>query len=125
LGIAVAQRRGSLTEKLLEDDCRGRAFEGELTRGHRVEDDAERPEVGTSVDGVAASLLGRHVGYRSHSGTGGGEHRLGDTGCLCVLGAFVVLGESEVENFGVTTAGDENVFGFDVAMHDPAGVGGV
>ena len=35
------------------------------------------------------------------------------------------LGEAEIENFGVTISGDEDVGGFDVTVNDVLGVSGV
>src|SRR5262249_57856384 len=37
-------------------------------------------------------------------------------------GARVKLGKTEVKNFGVTTAGDENVSRFDISMDDAFGM---
>ena len=49
---------------------------------------------------------------------------MGICGARCAAGGSD-LGESEIENFGVAAAGDENIRGLDVAMHDAFGVRGV
>ncbi len=47
-------------------------------REHFVQDDTERPDVRAAVHGLAARLLGRHVGGRAddhaHGGHGGRGH---------------------------------------------------
>jgi hypothetical protein len=58
---------------LFLDDCHERfgaalSLEGAFSRGHLVEDRAERELVGTVVDGLSARLLGRHLTGRAHDG---------------------------------------------------------
>ena len=67
-GGVVARQRGPL--HLLPQHGRERvrdvlALERPLAGQHLVQDDAERPDVGASIDGLALRLLGRHVGGRA------------------------------------------------------------
>ena len=108
------------------------AAEGQLARGHFVEDDAERKKIGAGVEFFGAGLLGRHVGDGAERAAGAGEvigvgaaiggERVADGGFGAGAGDF---GEAEVENFCVAARGDENVGGLDVAVDDAFGVGGV
>jgi hypothetical protein len=80
----------------------------------RVQRDAEREQIRTRVDGLAAELLGRHVGGRSHEDAGRGEVHILD-------GAGVVAGErdAEVGHRHVSVGPEEHVVGLEVAVNDP------
>ena len=95
-----------------------------LPGGHFVENQAKRKNVGASVEGFAAGLLGRHVGERAHSDAGFGE-LLGSLRGIVGSRVGVKFGEAEVEDFGMIAFGDEDVGGFDIAMDDALGVSGV
>jgi hypothetical protein len=104
-----------------EEERAGRlGGEGQHARHELVEHHAEGPHVGAHVDGARADdLLGRHVPRRAHGDPGGG-----DALAAVVDGAR----EAEVEHLGDDRAarlrGEENVFGLEVAVHQPLGVGG-
>jgi hypothetical protein len=62
LGISPSHRRGRLGQQCLKDHRSRGAVEGQLTSGHLVQHDAERPQIGARIHCLAARLLGRHVG---------------------------------------------------------------
>src|SRR5262249_55184443 len=64
LGALRARRRRRLLDLLLQELHRALAGEGDLSREHLIEDDADGVEVGARVDGLTASLLGGHVSER-------------------------------------------------------------
>jgi hypothetical protein len=83
--LAHARRRGGrqrreidrLGEDGRDDVADGFAVEEPAAREHFVEDNAERPDVRAPVDGLAARLLGRHVGggAENHAGLRHGGRR--------------------------------------------------
>ena len=106
----------------------GVAREGAFAANHFVQHGAEGKNVGTIIDLLAAYLLGSHVGRGAHHDAGLGLHGLRGKrqvrqsprlrrrgGSLCPS-----FGQSEVEQLGVTVPGDENIFRFEIAMHDAA-----
>ena len=115
----------------MEDGVEGRgggvSAKGERAGGHLVEHRAEGKNVGASVEVFAERLFGRHVGDGAESAARTGEVWIvgaGDGGAVG-SGGGVSFGQTEVENFGVTTLGHEKICGLDVAMDDAFGVGGV
>ena len=86
-----------------------------------VQHDAEREQVGASIEVFPQGLLGRHVRYRAERRTG------------CVMAALSIvaasaprvhrreLREAEVEHLHVSARGDEDVGWLDVAMQDAFG----
>ena len=69
------------------------------------------------VDGAALRLLGRHVRDRAqHSAFAGLQ---GARGRAAVLLGHRELGQAEVEDLGAPVRGHQDVFGLEVAMHDP------
>ena len=99
------------------------ALEGHRA-GEAVEQDAaERVDVGPSIDLPALDLLGGHVRDRADELVGGGERR------ERLLGAHL-LDEPEVAQITVAARarrgrGEKDVGRLDVAVDQPAGVGGV
>ena len=77
---------------------------------HFIEDDAKREQVGTSVEGLAQSLLGGHVRDGAHGDAGASELEivLGDVGGKSGRGGGGALGnfgEAKVENLGASALG--------------------
>jgi hypothetical protein len=73
----------------------------------------------------AAHLLGRHVADRAEHQTGIRVRRRREV-CRsrCRRSFFRQLDEAEVENLHVAVRRDEDIFRFQIAMHDPLVVGG-
>ena len=125
---------GSLAGKLLptrllaqdRGERVGRAVAGEEPpAGQALEQaDAERPEVGSRIDGGALGLLGRHVGRRPEdlATHGGGESQGGGVGRRPhrVIGdvGHQRLGQTEVEDLDVPGRGHLDVGGLEVAVDD-------
>ena len=92
--------------------------------GHLIEHRAKREQIGAASSSLPAHLLGRHVGDGPERRAGAGEMLVGCRGSPCCAlrcgrgRAPVTLGQTEVENLGVTALGDENVGGLDVAVND-------
>ena len=91
-----------------------RALAGE----HLVENRAKRKNVGARVGGFSAHLLGRHVAHRAqHSSRFGGDLHGGR-----FVGQFGFrtreLGQTEVEDLGLSVIGDEQVLRLQVAMNN-------
>ena len=125
--LRVEFRRIALQHRVHDFDC-GVAAEGLFAGEHLVEHGAEAEDVGAMVDRLAAHLLRRHVwrGAHHHAGLGlqslhRGHGEIGQTGrCFRHCRADIGLGESEVEELGVTVFGEEDVFRLEVAMYDAA-----
>ena len=98
---------GELLEELRERLCLVRVGPGEL----RVEREPGRPDVGRTGGARARRLLRRHVRERP-------EHALVDR----LVARVLVACDAEVGEGDGAVAGDEDVRGLDVAMHDPARV---
>src|SRR5208282_525578 len=122
--------RGTV-EDCVENNGGGVTAEGHRAGGHLIERGAKAEQVRTGVEILAARLLRRHVGDGTDGRSGAGEerfvHRGGGTDGGSGMGGRIdgALGQSEIENLGLVAAGHENVGGFDVAVDDSLGVGGV
>ena len=91
------------------------ARERARSRGELVQDDAEREDVGTLVDGFAFGLLRRHVMGRAKQDShlrGDGRER------PRLTGRTDELGQAEVEHLHVAVRPHHHVFRLDVAMDD-------
>ena len=101
------------------------AFEQAASGEHFAEHDAEGPDVGALVDGLAAGLLGAHIGggAEDHSGL---RRAHADGGGIVGLhgGSAADFGKAEIQNFDGTVGLDLDVAGFEIAMNDVLGVGG-
>ena len=95
----------------------GPAGERPSARKELVRDDAKRPHVRACIDVRIDALFGRHVGEGAERRPGGGQRR------LCRGIGLAVRGETEVENLGDAFARDQDVARFEIAVHDPGGVG--
>ena len=133
-GIQLRGRRGRAIQNRVENYGSGVAAKRGAARGHLVEDRAKTKNIGARVEVFAASLLRRHVSDGADGRAGIREHRVAQwrriqagSGAESferqVFGG--VLGEAEVENFGLAARGDENIRGLDVAMNNSAGMCGV
>jgi len=133
VGIQAERGGGRGIENGFEDFRGTAATKRQDAGGHLVEDGAEGKKITAGIEIFGAGLLGRHVRNGAERGTGtgkvllidGGGHGVGRcdlTGRRRGSGNF---GKAEVENFGVTAFGYENVRGLNVAMNDALGVGGI
>ena len=99
----------------------GVAAESLSPREHLVQQAAERPDVGTPVDRLAACLLRRHVGGGAEDHAFAGVVR-GDRRRQRRVRAGAVglprLGEAEVEHFDGALGSDLDVGGLEVAVDD-------
>ena len=119
-GAGGRELRRLLLEDGGDDLGAGVAAEGAVARGHLVDDAAEGEDVRSGVGGLALDLLGGHVAGGAHDGAG-----LGDGGGPGVGRGLLVDGrETEVEDLDPAVGGEEEVFGFDVSVDDPAAVRG-
>jgi len=105
------------------DGAAGAAAESLAAGGHFVEHETERKDVGAGVEVVAANLFRRHVGGSSadDSDDRGGILGVAATG---EAGGYK-FSQAEIKDFGLATFCDEDIGGFDVAMHDAFGVSGI
>ena len=113
--------------RLVSEDSRDQpeirvAGERPAARKHFVEHGAEREDVRPCRHRLAFGLLRRHVGRRAHDqsrpGVEPGHRFFG-------LIALDQLRKAEIEYFCATVAGDQDVRGLDIAVHDAAAVRGV
>ncbi len=123
--LHVLVRRREIRRLLLEDRrhrLRGRvAVKRPRARECLVEDRTEGKDVRARVGGFAFHLLGRHVAESPHDHARLRRGRRGRQVGLRTDGAVGLrqLRETEVEDLDAAVFGDEQVFGFQVAVHDP------
>ena len=96
----------------------GRPSERRRAREHLVEDGAEGEHVRTSIRGVSADLLGRHVRDGSEERAAGGGNRGGDPR------GRQQLGHTEVEDLQSAVLGEEQVLRLQIAVDDSAAMRG-
>jgi hypothetical protein len=93
---------------------------GRPAGAHLVEDDAERKQIGTLVEGLAQCLLRRHVRGRAQRGAKPiGQLMLIEvrSGC-CEFLDRRNLSQAKIQNLGIPAFGDEDVCRFEVAVDD-------
>jgi hypothetical protein len=106
-----------------------------LTLEHRpsgktlVKHATERPDVGATIDHTAPRLLGTHVCRRAENDPGarglmGHRGRMREIGVGPGGAGAARGGEPEVENFHLPRRGDDDIAGFEVAVHDAVFVRG-
>ncbi len=101
-----------------------------LTAEHLHQHDAEGPDVGAAIGGLAASLFGAHVGRRAQQRSGA-RHGRRDRGRVRQAGrairvrrvALERLGEAEVEQLELAVLRQHDVGRLEIAMDDAAVVG--
>ncbi len=101
----------------------GVAAEGALPRGHLVEQDPEREDVGAVVHRQALSLLRRHVGDRAHDTAVLGDRLRLLGGPVALVAVVAQLGEAEVQHLQPPVRGQHHVLGLQVAVEDALPVG--
>ena len=125
----LSQAGSSLMTEAITSDAVSPREEGPAGE-HLEEDDTEGPDVGPLVDGLAARLLGGHVGGGAEDDAGQGA-RAGQGGGLgevdrrpaCAQVAAPGLGEAEVEHLDLPVGRELHVRGLQVAVDDALGVG--
>ena len=114
LGDGRRQLRWRLVDLRHRDGDLGLARERAAAGERLVRDDAQRVDVGRRGRRVPARLLRREVLHRAHHLAGRGQRNLvGDPG------------DAEVGDLDPAIRRDQQVAGFDVAVHEARGVGGV
>lgn len=89
--------------------------------GQFVQHDAQGEDVAGAVGRLGPRLLRRHVADRAQQGTRGGDS---GSGVLRLEGAAgEQAGQAEIDHLGVAVVPHHDVFGFDVPVHNPGGVG--
>ena len=131
-GDSAGVRRQRVPIRLARDDRRqrvGHRLSVERARAgeHFIQDDAERPDVGATVDALSARLLGGHVGRCPEDHPHLRHGRRGDRGsCLRIDGPrFQRLRESEIEHLHGAARPHFDVRRLEIAMDDPDFVGGL
>ena len=104
-------------------DAQPDGLRGPRALDHFVEHQAEAPDVGAVIHGLAAGLLRRHVGGGSHHDT---LPRAGNRGHVRLrCGRPRILARPKSSTFTRSRESDEDVGGFDVAVDDARGMRGV
>jgi hypothetical protein len=117
----------------IEDQRSSFTMERQRSRCHFVQNRAEGKQVGAGIQLLALGLLRGHVGNCTERGTRAGQviriHRTGRgverSDVARRTARHTDLRQSEVQNLGVTTLGDENVRRLDVAMDDALRMRGI
>jgi adenylate kinase family enzyme len=108
--LALLLERTGL-DMLFEKLVQRAAVERPPSRCALVEDDTERVEVAPRVDGPAEGLFRGHVVRRA-------QKRSGARAFLNARHVRPQFGDSEVQDLRTTGTRDEDVVGFEIAMHD-------
>src|SRR5580693_1104115 len=108
VGVETDWRYWGTIQNGFENYSRALSAKGQRAGGHLVQDRAKREQVGARIEFLGANLFRRHIGYGAHRSAGIGEGLFqGQTVHAGALG-LEDLGQSEVENLGVTVRGDDN-----------------
>ena len=104
------------------------AAKGKYAGGHLIQDGTQGEQVTAGVEFLRTGLLRRNVGDGVQGRAGTSEVlmiracRLRD---LARGADSLHFGQSEIGNFGMATTGNEDVGGFDVAVHDAFAMCGI
>ena len=113
--LAVELRRLRVQNGVHGFDAGGsleRAASGE----HFVKHGAEAENVGAWVDGFGSHLFGRHVSGRAKHGARLGERH----GCgVFARCSWSLFSQPEIEDLHLARARDHDIFGLEIAVHDP------
>ena len=127
-GIKVAQRRRPAAENAFNDRSTGVAGKRLSPGRHFVEQQTKRKDVGARIQVITANLFGRHI-RRSPTDVSDHRDRLLRTArgvrpgeCNAFREQF---GQTEIEHFGLTALGHENVRRFYIAMNNALDMSGV
>ena len=112
---AGRRRRRRIDDEVGEHE-RDAVLERETSRGHVVEHDAQRVEIGPRVDAPLHELLGRHVRKRADQPPRGRGHPRERS--------IQQPGDPEVEHLDLAASCHHDVSGLEVAVHDLLLVGG-
>ena len=119
--VEAREIRRRVVQQPRNDLLRRRAGEELCACEHLVEQAAEREHVGAAVDALAGDLLGRHVSERAEHDS---LRRPRDGRPIGPGDVEPLQREAEVENLDVAVAGQEDVLGLEIPVHDPLGVRG-
>ncbi len=122
LASAVRDRRRLVTQYRGHRLGRRLALESAPAGDDLVEDEAERKNVRAVIGWKTARLLGRQIPHRAEHHAGARQRRRGSRAAFPLDRRAPC--EAEVEDLDVPVLSDEDVFGFQVAVHDPALVRG-
>ena len=121
IGIEPTGRHGGLAQDGLKDRRRAVAAKRERAGRHLVKHDAKGKQIRTRVQFLGPRLLRGHVRYCSQRAAWAGEMRLakcGRAGLDRIGFAGDDFGQAEVQHFGASALGDEDVGRLDVAVDD-------
>src|SRR6185437_3625399 len=123
--IQTYRRYGRFLQNRIKNNGCGVAGEGGASGDHFVEHGAKRKQIRANVEFLAARLLGRHVRDGPYSLARAGQILFADWGSIASLRSYSLpmldsglFSQAEIEDFGVSPLGNENVGGFDVSMND-------
>jgi len=122
-GLELGRGAGILPEDRVQDLHGVVASERRTPGKQLIEHDAEREHIAASVERLAPSLLGRHVGHGSDHGSGLLQLHDPAPRVVTAVGRWRVLRQAEIEELHTPSVADHHVGGLDVSVDDALGVG--